>query len=583
MRTGLRGTLAILAGLGVVTLPGPVTAFDFDAGKDFSGYWNNTIAAGVALRGHDADYQLVGFNNANQYKGAFGAISVVDDSNLNYPHAGDLVAAPFTLVSDLNLLYLSRYGAFVRARAWYDVLYSTSDVPHGNVPNGYVPGARLSDSGFRMPNKFLGAEITDAFLQGSFALGEVDLFVRVGRQVVNWGEGQLYTGINSFNPIDATWLLRPGGGVLDGGFLPVGRILASAQFPGGFTLEGFFDFEWVRSNLPGCGMWGNFLDSGFETSCNKATPAVPYPDQLILDKGLAIGSLNNASASAWGQFGLAARYFVEPIATQLAAYYVRFNSSNPSVNISHASTPSAIEVQTVYPQGIQEIALSVSSGVRNYTFYGEFLATIGLPGQRNFPTLIEGAVNHQGPYAAGIEATPLGSFFLGYDTLNMYQLLFGGNAQFSPGLGIQNLLLSAEANVEWLPDLPSTDQERIARFGNFGSASYNGSCQGGYNVCEVAGFATRWVFGYRLRAQATAYLSGSAIAFIPALFFGQDVAGYAMDLSMVQGRVVFGASLRVTFLQLIFAQATGTWYRLNTEFDPLRDKSTYSFSTGVTF
>jgi len=563
--------------------PAGALAFDFSAGKDFAGYWNNTLAAGVTLRGTNADYQLIGSANSNQYPGSFGAVTVNDDSNLNYPHAGNVVAAPLTLVSELNLLFQGRYGAFVRLRGWYDIALENTGVPHGNVPNGYTPGASLSDSGFRMANRFFGAQITDAFLQGSFALGDVGMFLRLGRQTVNWGQGQLYPGINSFNPLDVSWLLRPGGGVLDDGFLPLTRLYMSFQFPGGLTLDGFYNFEWASSNLPACGEWGSFLDTAFDAGCNKATPAIGVPDREVLQKGLAINSLNNISASTWNQFGLAARYFLEPIATQFALYYVRFNSVNPVVNISHGASPSAIEVASVYPGGVQELALSISSGIRNFTFYGELLTTFGQPFQRNFPSLIQGAVNAQGPYAAGIQSTPVGSFFPGYVKLDPIQFLFGGTVQLPSVVGLSQMLLTVEGNLQGTPSFPSTNVERLFRNGNFGTATYNGSCQGGDNVCAVDGFATPWVFGYRLRLQATTYFAGTTIALTPVVSFSHDVVGYSADGTMVQGRVSGSLALRLSYRQMAFVQASGTWFRLDTPYDFLRDRGVYNFSVGATF
>jgi hypothetical protein len=95
--------------------------------------------------------------------------------------------------------------------------------------------------------------------------------------------------------------------------------------------------------------------------------------------------------------------------------------------------------------------------------------------------------------------------------------------------GLYHLSFTAETSFQGVPGLPGANQERIGRYGNFGTAEFNGSCQGGDNVCEVAGFATSFACGYRLRLQVQLPQPGTGLTFVPVLFFGQDVQGYSTD------------------------------------------------------
>ena len=52
---------------------------------------------------------------------------------------------------------------------------------------------------------------------------------------------------------------------------------------------------------------------------------------------------------------------------------------------------------------------------------------------------------------------------------------------------------------------------------------------------------------------------------------------------MVEGRLTGGVSLRAIYLRRLFAEVGATWYRRNTEFDPLRDRGNYTLAAGVTF
>ena len=70
-------------------------------------------------------------------------------------------------------------------------------------------------------NNFLGpraedrmvsdANLLDAYVRGTFDLGGRNLNVRLGNQVVSWGESTFISnGINIVNPVDVTKLRAPG-------------------------------------------------------------------------------------------------------------------------------------------------------------------------------------------------------------------------------------------------------------------------------------------------------------------------------------------------------------------------------------
>ena len=141
-------------------LPGGARALPLEISDDIRGMWNNRIVAAAAFRARDPDRQLVGFNNAPEYPGARGAVSVNDDGNLNY-RKGDLIAAPIVYTTDLELRYRSQYGFYGKLRSWYDYAGENETVPHGTIGNGYVPDQKLQDSDYYDYNKFSGARVLD--------------------------------------------------------------------------------------------------------------------------------------------------------------------------------------------------------------------------------------------------------------------------------------------------------------------------------------------------------------------------------------------------------------------------------------
>lgn len=576
----MHAAAALMAGLAAP----PAGAFGFEINDDIRGAWNTLVAVGAAMRADDPDPQLVGFNNAGQVPGARGAVSVADDGNQNF-RKGKLISAPVTMLSDLELRWRNQYGVFARVRGWYDMWLENHGVPHGHAPNGYVPGAELDDSGFYKPNQFSGFELLDAFAYGNFDIGDARLTGRLGKQVVNWGEGLLYTGINAFNPVNYSALGRPGARVEDA-LIPVNRVYANLIARNGLSVEAFYALDWTRSNVPACGTFASAIDSVADPSCKAATaaPPLPIPDRTLLALGLYAPQKPMADPGSGNQYGVAARYFVEALRTEFGAYYVRFNNPNPVVNIvpNDPNSRVGMSIATQYVEGVQGMALSATTGVENLALSAELSQFRNLPVQRNFPTLIQGALGG-GPYAAAAAATASGAVMPGYFSANRTQLLLGGRLNLSPVTGLSDALLTAETALQWITNLPGLDQERIGRNPNFGTGAYGGSCQGGYNDCSTDGFATRFSWGYRLMLQMSLPRPASGLDLQPVLLWSQDLKGYAADGSLVQGRWAGGLLLRAVYQQMFFAEIGRSWVRRDTDFDPLRDKGAFVATAGVRF
>ena len=188
----------------------PVRAFGFVVNDDIRGVWNNTIVVGTAIRANNPDPQLVGFNNANQYPGAKGAVSVADDGNLNF-RKGDVI----TRAADVALRVrtaLPQPVRRLRARARLVRLCSsrTTACRMATSPTA-TSRARSSTTATSTPRTSSTAcELLDAYAYGNWDIDDSRLTARLGQQSINWGESLLYTGINAFNPLNFAALARPG-------------------------------------------------------------------------------------------------------------------------------------------------------------------------------------------------------------------------------------------------------------------------------------------------------------------------------------------------------------------------------------
>src|SRR5690606_384271 len=84
--------------------------------------------------------------------------------------------------------------------------------------------------------------------------------VRLGRQVVNWGESTfLQGGINAINPVDVPAFRRPGAEVREG-LLPVDLFYLSRSLSDNVTVELFYQLRWEATVLENCGTFFSTAD-----------------------------------------------------------------------------------------------------------------------------------------------------------------------------------------------------------------------------------------------------------------------------------------------------------------------------------
>ncbi|WP_141766146.1 DUF1302 domain-containing protein, partial [Pseudomonas sp. HMSC75E02] len=185
---GLAGSLAV-----------PAYGVTFNAGE-IEGQFDSTFSLGAswALRG--ADSRLVGENN-----GGKGLATGTDDGRLNFKK-GETFSKIFKGLHELELKY-GDSGVFVRGKYWYD--FELKD-EHRLVRD-------IDDHGREEGAKSSGGQLLDAFLYHNYMIADLPGTVRLGRQVVSWGESTfIQGGINSINPVDVSAFRRPGAEIKEG-------------------------------------------------------------------------------------------------------------------------------------------------------------------------------------------------------------------------------------------------------------------------------------------------------------------------------------------------------------------------------
>ena len=414
----VRGRRALrLMGWGMLLSCAPAQAivFDLDFGDGIQGTFNTTATLGAAMRMQDRSAQLVGKGNLNpelcgrapngdplhevcvglfrdqtfkaeNLVAAPGQFTVnADDGNLNYDR-GDLIQAPFKVLSDLTLNY-GDFGLFFKALYFYDFVNNDFTEYHPNritsenrFDVGYVDTGR-SDS-YRCPEDRTpagaaqcsivygpGGEVrskrTDGevlrqigtdlqFLEYNFfgyiPLGEYrGLTFKIGRQTVNWGESTalVINSINQANPVNVNNLFRVGTS-LEELFVPTGMVFASTDLWEGATLEGFYGYEWAPVEIPAPGTFFSFTDIGTNNAIQDITlgfgGSAEDPESLGRLGDNPLAGITNTGANATrlpdneprdeGQYGLALKYFADWLndGTELGVYYMNYHSKLPYVS-----------------------------------------------------------------------------------------------------------------------------------------------------------------------------------------------------------------------------------------------------------
>ena len=171
-----------------------------------------------------------------------------DDARRNFSDSGEIMSAVGKITTDISADFGSGLSGFARVTAFYDgVLNETSSY-----------GLDYGVEGEGEDRVGMGIELLDAYINYDFDIGNMPAQVRVGNQVINWGESTFILGGNSvFSPIDVPALRRPGAEIKEA-LLPVEALYASVGVTDTVTVEAYVGgSENFRLDVGGTGLAGN--------------------------------------------------------------------------------------------------------------------------------------------------------------------------------------------------------------------------------------------------------------------------------------------------------------------------------------
>jgi len=604
-------------------------ALELKLDNGWSGSLNTTLTYGTSIRAQDPSPLL--YSQGNGIRAGLGTGgkggSNTDSGNVNYAK-GDPFSSLFRVSTELAVSK-NKSGFFGRARAWYDHALIEGDVKQGSGSTGYKQNAPLSDAGFDRLGQFSGAALLDAYLYTEVNAGALPLQLRLGNQVINWGESLFIQGLNQINPVDLTTLRKPGTELKDA-FLPVTSLFANLGLGDGRSVEGFYQMKWRAANVDSCGTYFSRVEFQLThkagNACSTVLTTIGPSNAASIPAGLYVPMVQGRAGDDRGQFGLAIRLPVEKLDAELGLYAMKYSSRTPVVsgrsgsNLRQLAGPiglalnrdgllNPIPAQVAgakslgltlvpgvgfweYPDDIRMFGISASTNIAGISLAAEYSHIPNFPAQLNANDLLVALLRGSGPMGAAAVASNLrgaGDEVQGYDRISRSQLQVNGLAIIPRVLGSAQATVVAEAAIQTADVGDSYTGRRYGRafiFGTGKHALYGGTAAGNVQPdgAQNDGYVTDSSWGYRARFLLEyPGFAGTPATFFPQLSLAHDVSGYSVDGQFIEGRQTVGLSARFNFNRVHNIEFGWVHYTDSAKYDPFRDRDHYSISFSTSF
>jgi hypothetical protein len=348
------GVLVVLAFS--TSLPAPALAVPFRLGEVY-GLANFSLAYGLTARVQQRDPDFIGIAN-----GGRAPTVNFDDGNLNRDKG--LVANQFRGTAELTLLW-KQFGLVLRGYGFYDFENSLDEPARTEITRD---ARRLVAS---------GGGLQDAYLTARFAPGGMPIVLRVGQQVVNWGEtGMLRFGIDVINPIDAVAITQPTTDARDRQRRQ-GMVWAAANVTESVSIEALYQYQWRPVRWSPVGTFfaagdliggdgtntafsgaGEFSDQGTDLDATFGVPLGGFDEDFM-----RIPTSGRRKPSNQGQGGFTVQAIVPQWnATKLAIHFMNYHSRLPLIS-ARTADQAAVDRTSRAAVDARAAALSLETGL----------------------------------------------------------------------------------------------------------------------------------------------------------------------------------------------------------------------------
>lgn len=364
----------IVLAASLAALPSSWAGPSIDLGDGLQLDWSVGVSYALGVRTKSPHPLLAGDGNA-----------MGNDGNNNFKK-GALTANRLSALLE-SRLSKGNTGLVLTASTFYDDVYHRRSDYDGstliNTPapfNRFTADARHYHGGY---TRFL-----DTYVYTSAQLGEDSrLDVRVGRQVVNWGEATYFANLSGAQgPFDGSKSDIPGTEVKEA-ILPEDQVSVALDVNANWSLLGHWQFGFHETILPAVGSYqsnedligpgGSCMGSyTYDGSCNPAFGFVPRIADL--------------RPSKTGQWGIGTRYRLSH-ETEVGLYYLNYHDRSPAMLIANDYSHYRVR----YFDDIKMLASTISTSFGKVSAYGEISYRQGTPvmvAQGELPSYVRGDV-----------------------------------------------------------------------------------------------------------------------------------------------------------------------------------------------
>ncbi|MBI3884799.1 MAG: DUF1302 domain-containing protein [Opitutae bacterium] len=539
-------------------------AFVFQYG-DVKGSFDTTLSVGALARLNPANPDYLG---TTDIVGGRQKSSNNDDGDLNYRSG----IASFLLKASHELqVNYKQAGFFVRGYYFNDLVNT----------NGQRQRTALSDEALKIVGQ--RAELLDAYLYFKPTLGSLPASIRVGRQVLSWGESTFIpNGINSINPIDVAKLRTPGSELKEA-LLPLNMVSGSVNLTDAVTLEAFYLLDWERTRVDPPGTYFSTNDFVAKGGEKVFLGFGSIPDTSSFGFVRRGGDREPSKSNQWGT---ALRYLASGLNdTEFGLYYITYASRLPvisavtptsPINVAAApaligalvpslvpgfiaqgqdlatATNSAIASATAtvsrqlffqsvatsrylieFPEDISVTGLSFNTSVKGIALQGEISYRKGQPLQIDDVELLFAALSSINPAFGpnnqiGNFLGQLNTRIPGFRRFNTYQGQITATKVGRGIFGAQQSTFLAEAGFVSVPDLPDKNTLRFdgpgtTVGGNLAAMIATGN--GAFGSEPSTAFANKFSWGYQLVGRLDYNNAYKGVNISPLVVFSHDVTG----------------------------------------------------------
>ena len=576
------------------TIAAPAFCVTFEIGE-IEGQFDSSLSVGASWSVRGADPDLVGARNGGSASSQTG-----DDGRLNFKK-GETFSKIFKGIHDLELKY-GDTGVFVRGKYWYD--FELKD-EHRLLYD-------IDDHNRKEAAQASGAQILDAFVYHNYTVGEQPGSVRLGKQVVSWGESTfIFNSINSINPVDVAAFRRPGAEIKEG-LIPVNMFYVSQSLTDNLSAEAFYQIEWDQTVVDNCGTFFSL-----DPVADGCTDRLAVLGSDIGGPGSAgyryVGRVGDQDARDSGQWGVALRWYSPELNdTEFGFYTMNYHSRTPILSYIAGRdiylSPGAVEDPSTgelyakyyldYPEDIRMHGVSFSTNIGSTAVGGELSYRPNMPMQINtfdltLASIAQGAtsdalgVDTNSPiFTSGHAAFGSGEILKGYVRKPMTQAQVTVTQFVDQVMGAERLTLVGEVGYSHVSNL-GKNELRFGRAPEFGSGVLptNSLCTGIANTanpdeCNSKGFFTNTSWGYRARAILDYNDVFAGVNLKPNLSWSHDVDGYGPTFT--EGNKAISLGLDAEYQNTYTASLSYTDF-FGGEYNTNVDRDFVALSFGVNF